>query len=315
MTRVAKRLGRGLEALIGNIGENDSAMTVRTDSDYSSSSGIYDSSIRQTSPMIVDVMLIDRNPYQPRLEFDRTELDTLAASIINNGLLQPIVVRRVGERYQLIAGERRLRATIRAGLSEIAVVIKEIDERQMSELALVENLQRVDLNAIEKAQAFSRYIQTYNATHDEVAKRLDLDRSTITNLLRLLELPEELQMYVRKGAISSGHARAILPLKEHEDKLIVAERIINEGWSVRTTEKFVKELTESGEQAADTGITPDEKRTRTSEVSPHLAALEQEFRNYLGTKVKLSHNNGKGKIVIPFATHEDFERLKKMICK
>ncbi|HET6884188.1 MAG TPA: ParB/RepB/Spo0J family partition protein, partial [Pirellulales bacterium] len=160
----------------------------------------------------ISVYDIEANPYQPRREFDEAEIDQLSSSLQQHGLLQPILVRRVAERYQLIAGERRLRAAIKAGWSDVPVQVIEADDRKTAEIAIVENLQRKDLNALEKAASFHRYLQEYGCTQDELAGRLQLDRSTIANLIRLLELPEKVQQSLRSGEITSGHARALLPL-------------------------------------------------------------------------------------------------------
>ncbi|MGL6225009.1 MAG: ParB/RepB/Spo0J family partition protein [Thermoguttaceae bacterium] len=351
-----KRLGRGLEALLGKIAavestseksdaflredrslvdvvEQTSNLSQTPDSPNNQNSGELILSAQQKdndqaglkdskgqSARTVDIMLIDRNPYQPRMEFDATELDSLAESINNHGLLQPIVVRPVKDRFQIIAGERRYRAAVRAGWSEIPVHLIEVEDREMAELALTENLQRKDLNALEKAAAFANYLKIYGGTHEELASRLSLDRSTVTNLMRLLDLPESIQHLIRKGDISQGHARALLPLEIWEQEE-AAKRIISENWNVRQTERFVKELTES-ETARETGVSGwkivdqegGRKSTQTGE--SNLSALEQEFRNQLGVKVKLSEQrNGKGKIVIPFSSHEEFERLYKTICR
>ena len=317
MTR-EKRLGRGLEALLGRVAGAEAIAEMPSEPMVGMATNDPEWALQQSLASqpagVVDIMQIDRNPYQPRMEFDESELDTLSASLQTHGLLQPIVVRQVGERFQVIAGERRLRAAIRAGWSEVPVHLLTVDDRQMAELALTENIQRVDLNAIEKATAFMRYLEVYSSTHDELAKRLELDRSTVTNLLRLLELPEKLQAAVRKGDLTPGHARALLTLSEPE-QLAIADRIVKEAWSVRQTERFVKELIASGESVEALETASAKSSVESGKTSPHLAALEQEFRNRLGTKVKLSHNNGKGKIVIPFTSHEEFERLRKMLCK
>ena len=204
-----RRLGRGLEALLGQpLG------TVQTDDaapqSFDAPVALQESPV--PGPLQLSVYDIDSNPYQPRQNLDESEIDALAASIHNHGLLQPLVVRQVGSRYQLIAGERRLRAAIKAGWTHVPVHLREADDRQMAELAIIENLQRKDLNALEKAASFNNYLSMYGCTHEELAARLSLDRSTISNLIRLLELPQAVQQALREGAISAGHARALLPL-------------------------------------------------------------------------------------------------------
>ena len=160
----------------------------------------------------LDLGLIDRNPYQPRQQFDEAEMADLCDSIRAHGFLQPIVVRPLFDRYQIIAGERRFRAAQLAAWQQVPVLVREVDDRQMAELAIVENVQRKDLNALEKAASFQRYLQEYGCTQEELAGRVNIDRSTVANLIRLLELPEEVKALVAAGEISQGHARALLPL-------------------------------------------------------------------------------------------------------
>lgn len=318
-----KRLGRGLEALLGRVASvNEESQISLLDTAerelHAEPDWMIQEAFRSQVPEKLDITVIDRNPYQPREEFDEADLEDLAQSLMKHGLVQPIVVRNTGERYQIVAGERRLRAAIRAGWNEVPVHILTVDDRQMAELALTENIQRKDLNAMEKATAFSRYLDIYGGTHEELAARLELDRSTVTNLLRLLELPERIQLSIRKGELTQGHARALLPLEEWE-QLELADRIMEEAWSVRQTERFVKDLLESEETKSKGWNVIGRDGTSTPAVTgkndAHMESLEQEFRNLLGTKVKLAHKNGKGKIVIPFTSHEEFERLFQFICR
>ncbi len=193
------------------------------------------------APLKLPIDSIQHNPHQPRQDFDADELQRLADSITSHGLLQPVVVRPWEGGYQLIAGERRLRAARLAGWSEVPVTIVEADERQTAELAIVENLQRKDLNALEKAASFQRYLDQYGGTQEELAGRLKLDRSTIANLIRLLELPGPVQDALRRGKITPGHARALLPLGEEREQVSFCERIQKEGLNVRQTEALVQE--------------------------------------------------------------------------
>lgn len=259
---------------------------------------------------------IDRNPAQPRQDFDDAEMHALADSLRVFGLLQPVVVRRLGERYQLIAGERRLRAAIEAGWSDVPANIIEADDRTTAELAIIENLQRKDLNPLEKAASFQKYLEQYGCTQEELASRLRIDRSTIANLIRLLELPEPIQEAVRAGTISQGHARALLPLGEEREQIDFCDRIQREGLSVRATESLVQETIAAADQGS-LGVV-DRQGRKTAPARPrsdHLAALEQEFRAALGMKVKLTHNaRGRGKLTIQFSGHEEFERLRAHIC-
>ena len=259
---------------------------------------------------------IDNNPFQPRRDFDEAEIDSMAESLEAYGLLQPVVVRQVGDRYQLVAGERRLRAATKAGWSDVPVQVIEADDRQVAEVAIVENLHRKDLNPLEKAASFHRYLEQYACTQEELASRLKLDRSTIANLIRLLELPETVQQAVREAKITQGHARALLPLGDEREQLAFCRRIEEEGWSVRQTETLVQEAIEQADAETLNVVDRDgtKKRPRRNP-SEHIAALEQEFRAALGTRVKISHNaRGRGKLVIPFSDHEEFERLREHIC-
>ncbi len=268
------------------------------------------------APMRVPIRQIQSNPFQPRQDFDEAELQSLADSLRAHGLLQPVVVRRSADGYQLVAGERRLRAALKAGWTDVPVQIVEADDRQLAELAIVENLQRKDLNALEKAISFHRYIEEYGCTHEELASRLKLDRSTVTNFLRLLELPEPVQEALRQGRISQGHARALLPLGDEHEQIEFCHRIQREGLSVRQTEALVQEAIAAAD-AEPLGVVdrvPPQPRTRRL-TSEHIASLEQEFRTALGTKVKITHSvRGRGKLTIFFTSHEEFDRLRQHIC-
>lgn len=260
----------------------------------------------------VDVHLIESNPFQPRRDFDDESLDSLAESLGDHGLLQPLVVRRVDQSYQLIAGERRFRAAKKAGWREVAVKVVEADDRTMAELAIVENLQRKDLNALEKAASFQQYLQVHQCTQEELARRLKIDRSTIANLIRLLELPNHVQQAIRQGRVTPGHARALLPLGDHDAQNAFCDRIQHEGLSVREVERQVQEIIarEDTEPLAVIGMVGEPSTTK--QANPQLAELEQEFRSALGAKVKLTHNaKGRGKLVIHFTSHEEFERLRR----
>jgi ParB family chromosome partitioning protein len=261
----------------------------------------------------LEVGRIDSNPSQPRQDFDPGEMQSLAESISAHGLLQPVVVRRVEDRYQLIAGERRLRAAREAGWTDVPANVVEADERQMAELAIVENLQRKDLNPLEKAAAFQRYLETYGCTQEELAARLRVDRSTVANLIRLLELPQPVQEDIRQAKITQGHARALLPLGEEREQVEFCRRIQREGLSVRQTETLVQQMIDAADGGPLGVIDREGKASRRPRVhSEHLAALEQELRAALGTKVAITHNaRGRGKLVIHFRSHEEFERLRR----
>lgn len=301
-----RRLGRGLEALLGRLPEApapDSGLAVVAADEGAN------------ALMQVNVFDVDRNPFQPRREFDDADLAELCESIQQHGLLQPVAVRRVGERYQLVAGERRLRAAIKAGWNEVPAILVEADDREVAELAIVENLQRKDLNPLEKAASFQAYIARYQCTQDELAGRLHVDRSTIANLIRLLELPDEVQQSLRRGAISQGHARALLPLGDERTQTAYCRRIEEEGLSVRAVESLVSDALVAVETSpvAANG-TPAKKAAGRRSRTGHIASLEQELRAALGAKVEIRPGaKGSGRFVLHFANHEEFERLFNLL--
>lgn len=301
-----RRLGRGLEALLGRPPEGYA--------DQPPEAWPGDQPVGTLVSIKVDQ--IDSNPFQPRRDFNEEELASLSDSIKEHGLIQPIAVRRSGDRYQVVAGERRLRAAGKAGWTEVPAQIIEADDRQATELAIVENLQRKDLNPLEKAASFQDYLQRYGCTHEELASRLQIDRSTVSNLIRLLELPDAVQQAVRSGAISQGHARALLPLGEEGEQVAMCKRITSEGLSVRTVESMVQETVRHGEPEPLAVISADgDRNTVPRSRSEHLASLEQELRNALGTKVDLRQTaKGSGRVVIHFTSHEEFERLHRQLC-
>lgn len=327
-----KRLGRGLEALLGRMAQPAAVAAPpgdAIDDPYRDRAEVRSAipsgpAVVPVAPNVppaavpprVPIRLIDSNPFQPRKSFDEAELQSLADSLRAHGQLQPIVVRKTeGGRYQLIAGERRLRAAAKAGWLDIQVQVIEADDRELAELAIVENLQREDLNPLEKAASFQRYLEQYGCTQEELASRLKLDRSTIANLIRLLELPEPVKDAVRQGKITQGHARSLLPLGEEREQVTFCERIQKEGLSVRQTEALVRETIDRTD--AEPLAVVDER----GQVAParsnneQVAALEQEFRAALGMKVKLVQSaRGRGKLTINFSNHEEFERLRRHVC-
>ncbi|QDV32689.1 ParB/RepB/Spo0J family partition protein [Tautonia plasticadhaerens] len=291
MTKNTKRLGRGLTALLG------------TDE-----GGFEPGSLEAAELAHLAVDQIDPNPYQPRRIFDADEIASLADSLRQHGMLQPILVRPSGERFQVIAGERRLRAAVEAHLAEVPARILELDDQRVNELAIVENLQRKDLNAIEKAQAFRNYLDSYGGTQEELAGRLGIDRSTLSNLLRLLDLPEELQHAVVSEQISPGHARALLSIQDPSEQAEACRRVIGEKLSVRQTEALVK----TGEP------TPGRARIRVDQAHaarpPHVSDLEDLLKTRFETNVLIKvKGEDKGQIVIDFATRDQFERISGMI--
>jgi ParB family chromosome partitioning protein len=258
---------------------------------------------------------IERNPYQPRQCFDEAEIADLADSIRTHGILQPLIVRRLDDRFELVAGERRLRAAQAADWRQVPVQIRDVDDRQMAELAIVENVQRKDLNAIEKAESFQRYISQYQCTQEELAARVQIDRSTVANLIRLLELPGDVKRMVQEGDISQGHARALLPLGDEQEQIEFARRIKKESMSVRATEQAVQDriCALDGDQLR---IVDAEGNSRpvTKPRNEQVAMLAQELSTALGTKVDLSQTaKGRGKITIHFTSQDEFARLQQIL--
>ena len=261
----------------------------------------------------LSVYEIDNNPFQPRRKFNEEEIAALAESLKEHKQLQPVLVRRVGDRYQLISGERRLRATIHAGLKTIRAEVRQADDRLVAELAIVENLQRKDLDAIEKALSFRRYLQEHKCTQEDLAQRLKIDRSTIANLMRLLELPEEIQQGVQADRLTAGHAKALLPLGDEGQQLEFAKRIEHETWTVRETERRVAEQMDSEDGFVN--LSAPKKSSRKRAITPQIASLEQQLRLSLGTKVEIRQGSrNKGRITVQFTSVAEFERLIQLMC-
>jgi ParB family transcriptional regulator, chromosome partitioning protein len=321
-----RRLGRGLAALLGQTEEESSGLPqgpvdvvpaptislhrytpklnpILTDSAPLAGSG-------------VDIPLdkIDANPFQPRRDFDPAEIKQLSESLEQHQLIQPILVRKLGDRFELIAGERRVRAARELGWSTISAVIRECSDRETAEIAIVENLLRKDLNPIEKARSFERYLDEHNSTQEELAKRIGVDRTTIANLVRLLELPEAVQEHLVTGKISAGHAKSILSISHESLQHDLCSRILGDGLSVRETERLAQAFRDAETQIdgspSEEGAAVSGNGSRSLRAS-QLTALNQEFRRALGAKVEITTSGaGKGKIVIHFASHEEFERLR-----
>jgi ParB family chromosome partitioning protein len=259
----------------------------------------------------VALAAIEPNPSQPRAQFDEESLAELTASIRELGVLQPILLREVASgRYQLIAGERRWRAAHRAGLTAIPAIIRTADDRGVVEQALVENLQRTDLTALEEAAAFQQLVGDFGMTHDEVARRVGKSRSTITNTVRLLQLPSVIQRYVADGQLTAGHARALLGTPDRAYQEQLAKLAVAEQWTVRQTEEAVKDghavVGPAGEPARAASLGPSLR-------PPGLIELEELLAEYLNTRVSISMRGAKGKLAVEFATLEDLERIYRLI--
>jgi ParB family transcriptional regulator, chromosome partitioning protein len=247
---------------------------------------------------------IDANPFQPRKHIDDERLKELAESIKVDGVLQPVVVRRKGPKYQLIMGQRRLQAARLAGVPMIPVVVRDVSDADALRLAIVENIQRENLNPIEEAQAYRRLISEFSASQSDVAGMVGKDRSSIANTLRLLNLPEEIQGMIQDGTVSSGHARALLALTTQKEQIVLARRIVEENMSVRQVESIV-------------GLVKTRKggtTRRRKEKPAYLVDLEKAFATHLATRVSIDEKRGgKGRITIEFYSYEDFERLASMM--
>ncbi len=277
------RLGKGLGALLGNEGnvaEDEHILQIAVD-------------------------VIKPNPYQPRKIFDQQAIEELAVSIQEHGIIQPIVVKKAVRGYILIAGERRLRAAKHLGLEHVPAIERQFTDRQMREIALIENLQREDLNPIEIAEAYDKLIHELNYTQEELAKRVGKSRPQITNFLRLLQLPEVIKEYVSRGTLSYGHARTLLALSNKEYRLMLAERIIKEQLSVRQTEEIVQNL----ENVSRETKVKSKKQTR----DPEIVHIEKHLEDILGTGVKIVTGKKRGKIEIDYFSDEDLERIIKVI--
>jgi ParB family chromosome partitioning protein len=281
---VAKKgLGKGLEALIpsGPFGQRKSGESVNL--------------------MPLDDIL--PNAQQPRKKFDEDKIRELAQSISEHGVVQPIVVRPVQEgKYEIVVGERRWRAARLAGLTEIPVIIKEIDKKLSTEVALIENIQREDLNSMEEAEAYQKLISEFDFTQETLAARLGKSRPYVTNTLRLLNLPLPIQGFIREGVLSAGHARAILSVESPEKRLLFAEKIIKEKMTVRQAEEWAKEINKEKEKR-------EPPKTHDYHLTPELKNVEDRLRGLLGTKVKIRTGKSGGKIEIDYYGAEDLERI------
>lgn len=261
---------------------------------------------------VMSVEEVHPNPHQPRRDFDEASLHELADSIRAQGIIQPLVVRPSTDGYELIAGERRWRAAQIAGLTEVPVVIRHASDSEMLQLALVENIQREDLSAIERALAYRRLVDEFGVTQEELAHATGRSRSSITNTMRLLKLPPEIQERIRSGSLTEGHGRALLQLANEGDRHVVWRRIESHGLSVRDTEKLVQRMTQPRkETTSDAKRKPD---STTESVDPFLEDLETSLRTALGTDIEIVHTRaGTGIIRIRYYSADDLERITRLI--
>ncbi len=252
----------------------------------------------------ININLIDPNPRQPRTVFDSEALQELVASIKEIGILQPPVVRKAGNRYELIMGERRLRAAKLAGLTQIPVIIRQTPNNELLREALIENIHRSQLNALEEGAAYSQLLNDFNCTQDELAKKLGRSRTVITNTMRLLNLPTAVQQKVAAGTISAGHARALLGLSDATAIEKLANRIISEGLSVRTVEEIIAISKPAGKS---------KNKSSAKKSSPELKELGEQLGDVLDTRVRIESTGGKGEIIVEYSGAEDLQRLFKLI--
>ncbi|UCB45750.1 MAG: ParB/RepB/Spo0J family partition protein [Spirochaetota bacterium] len=275
MGKTKRALGKGLDALF---------------------SEPFETEIAGESVKSIPINRIVSKKEQPRREFDRDKIEELARSIQGNGIIQPIVVRSSGQNYELVVGERRVRAAKRVGLLEIPAIVKDYPDSKIFDIALIENIQREDLNPIEEADAYRIILERDMITQEELSKRLGKSRSYIANMIRILDLPDKIKTYVSRGTISVGQAKALLSLKNQEQRLKLVERIINDKLSVRDVERMTKRR--------------DVPRgTKVSEKEPFIEELEDQLRERFGTKVVIDYRKGRGTIKIEFYSNDELDRI------
>lgn len=275
-------LGRGLSALIPD--------AVKT----------------QSGERVINIPVdnVSPSPYQPRMQIDDESLSELSASIKEKGVVQPIIVRTMGsDKYEVIAGERRLRASKLAGLNEVPAIVKEVNDAEAMAIAITENIQREDLNAVELARAYQALINQFNFTQEQLAQSLGKSRPAITNILRLLQLPQEIQEYLLADKISMGHARALLSLEDEKLQIVTCKKIIEMDLSVRQTEKLVQKMLQQ----------PRQKKKKPMAHIAEIEELENRLRKLLATQVKVRHRGNKGKIEIEYYSSDDLERIMSII--
>ena len=287
-------LGRGLDSLFGGLDDENELKPEKTE--------VKIETVVVNEPKQVEIGLIDRNPDQPRKIFDDEALSELASSIKQHGVIQPIIVKEVDGRYVIIAGERRWRASRLAGLKTIPCVIKDYTEQEISEIAIIENLQREDLNPIESAKAIKNLINQYNLTQDEVADKIGKSRPAVANTIRLLSLPEQIITLVEQNKLTAGHARALLAIENTAKQKEIAIAIIEKGLTVRDVENIIKNLNK-----------PKTEPPKQKEKSLELKDFENKIKRVLSTSVAIKGNDNKGKIVIDYYSIDDLNRIYEIL--
>ncbi|CAG7654144.1 ParB/RepB/Spo0J family partition protein [Paenibacillus allorhizosphaerae] len=279
---MSKRLGKGLDALLPALSINDDDKVVE-----------------------IPLAQLRPNPYQPRRNFNEESIQELASSIKEHGVIQPIIVRSVLKGYEIIAGERRFRASQVCGQATIPSVVKKLTDQQVMEIALIENVQREDLNAMEIAVAYQALIDQFSITQEVLAVKVGKSRSHIANFLRLLQLPEEVKEYVSRGTLSMGHAKAIVGLRDKKLIKALADTAIKEQWSVRELEEEVKKLEEKNDSK--------KAKLKPKRKDPYINELEESLREMYRTTVKIRHSNNKGKIELLYYSKDDLDRLLELL--
>jgi ParB family transcriptional regulator, chromosome partitioning protein len=306
MQRPLKRLGKGLDALVSRYVED-----VPAPSEHQSHPPQPDQPPHANkgpitqNPTVLPIDTLIPNPLQPRREAAKANIDSLARSISHSGMLQPIAVRYRDGQYQIIAGERRWHAARRAGLTSVPVLIRNATDEQMLELALIENIQREDLNPIDRAHAYREFCTRFELRPEAVAERLGEDRTTVVNYLRLLDLPDVVREFVVAGRLAMGHARCLLGVDDDERRVELAEAAITNQWSVRALEEAVRSA------KRESPPTSPSRRAETPQRSPHIRDMERRFEEALKTKVSIleGKRKGSGRILIEFYTLDDFDRI------
>ena len=302
---MAKRmaLGKGADALLRNINGTNTAIDEAVDKN------IDDNTNKKAGELMVKISLVEPNRNQPRKMFDKDSLDELTKSVKQYGVLQPIIVKKIGIRYEIVAGERRWRAAQAAGLSEVPVVVRDYDDQKAKEIAIIENIQRTDLNPIEEALAYKSLIEEYNLTQEELSDKVSKNRSTITNSLRLLKLSKNIQQYMIDGQISSGHARALLSLEDEGKRELLALDIMKRSLSVRDTEKAAKALSKK-KNVELSDITETSKEDTVRDLSLFYKEYEDSIQGVLGTKVHINQKDkNKGRIEIEYYSQVELDRI------
>ncbi len=302
LSGVKRRLGRGLNSLLGHSNPEPPV--------ESPASAPVVPAAESSELVHVSVDEIERNPYQPRREFDLDAINELVDSVSQHGVLQPLLVRLTADGYQLISGERRLIASQNAGLRTVPCRVLEMDDQTVFEVAIVENDQRQDLNDIERAQAYQEYLDKFHCTVEDLSRKVGKGRSSISNCLRLLELPEFIKRALIDKKISAGHCRALLPLEDESQQIAMCQRIQSESLSVRQAEQAVRELHQDEEQAETVPFEKPPAAKAAPRPNQHLASLQQQLRDTVSAKVDIRlTGKDRGKIIIHFGSNDEFERI------